>query len=191
MSREIELKYRFSEEQIPNLLSDPWLSSMLVSPFSEITMESTYFDNTEKALQERQITFRMRRENDATVFTIKTPVGANERGEWEIASDSIEDALARLSAIGAPSLPTGPYVTTAQAKFLRRAARISPSCGSEFELSVDVGTLGPIPFCELEIELKNGSKEDLEVFGKELSARYRLIPEPLSKFARAKNYTNL
>ena len=191
MSREIELKYRFSEEQIPNLLSDPWLSSMIMSPFCEITMESTYFDNLEKALQERRITFRMRRENGATVFTIKTPIGANERGEWEIAADHIEDALARLSAIGAPSLPTGPYVVTAEAKFLRRVARISPFHGVEFELSVDAGTLGPIPFCELEIELKNGSKEELEAFGGELSSRYHLIAEPLCKFARARKYTSL
>ena len=191
MSREIELKYRFSEEQIPHLLSDLWLSPMIIHPFCETEMESTYFDTAEKMLQEKRITFRKRRENGHTVFTVKTTGSTNERGEWEVSAECIEDALARLSTSGAPVLPHGPYLVAAEAKFLRRAARISPSNGQEYELSVDVGTLGPVPFCELEIELKTGSKTELEVFGNELAERYRLIPEPISKFARAKKYSNL
>jgi len=191
MSKEIELKYRFSEEQIQTLLSDPWLSSIIVMPFCEIEMESTYFDTPGNHLQENRITFRMRRENSTTVFAVKTPGAAHERGEWEVAAERIEDALPRLLALGAPQLPSGPYAVAAQAKFLRRAARISPSFETEFELSVDVGTLGPVPFCELEIELKHGTKETLEAFGAELSSRYHLIPEPRSKFARARKYTSL
>ena len=53
MSREIELKYRFPEDRIPQLLSDPWLSA----EFCGIAMESTYFDNAEHTLQEKRITF--------------------------------------------------------------------------------------------------------------------------------------
>ncbi len=189
MSKEIELKFRFSEAQIPDLLSDAWLSPMISRPFCEISMESTYFDTAEKVLQEQRITFRRRRENGETVFTVKTPIGVSERGEWEVAADSIESALQKLSERGAPTLPCGPFSVTAEAKFLRRAARITPSEGAEFELSVDVGTLGCVPFCELEIELKHGAKEGLEAFGKELAARYRLTPEPLSKFARARKYS--
>jgi len=184
MSREIELKYRFSEADIPRLLSDPWLSC----DFQEIAMESTYYDTEEKTLQNARITFRRRRENNATVYTVKTPISAHERGEWEVFADSTEDALAALAAKGAPSLPQGPYQVFAEATFLRRAARLSPSEGTELELSVDLGTLGPVPFCELEVELKHGSKDVLMAFAEELAARYQLVPEPLSKFARARKY---
>ncbi|MBQ3055709.1 MAG: CYTH domain-containing protein [Oscillospiraceae bacterium] len=191
MSKEIELKYRFSEAQIPKLLSDPWLSAFIIQPFCEIEMESTYFDTPEKHLQEKRITFRMRRENGVTVFTVKTPGTTHERGEWEVSASCTEEARPLLAAIGAPQLPDGPYTVSAQARFLRRAARISPASGLEIELSVDVGTLGPVPFCELEIELKSGTKEALEAFGAELSSRYQLTTEPLSKFARARKYTSL
>ena len=187
MSREIELKYRFSEDRIPQLLSDPWLSAV----FREILMESTYFDNAERALQNERITFRRRKENDTTVYTVKTHISAHERGEWEVAAEGTEDALCALSALGAPALPQGPYEIVAEAKFLRRAARITPSEGAELELSVDVGTLGPVPFCELEIELKRGTEEELAAFADEFLARYPLVPEPLSKFARARKYQSL
>ena len=187
MSREIELKYRFPEDRIPQLLSDPWLSA----EFCGIAMESTYFDNAEHTLQEKRITFRRRRENDSTVYAVKTPISAHERGEWEVAAESTEEALSALSALGAPPLPQGPYEIVAEAKFFRRAARIRPSDGEEYEVSVDVGTLGPIPFCELEIELKHGSKDALIAFATSLADRYQLTPEPLSKFARARKYQSL
>lgn len=186
MSKEIELKFRLDESTIPDVMSDAWLSSFFVSEFSELHMESTYFDTPARVLQEQHITFRMRKENDETRFTVKTPRGAHERGEWEVSAKTVEEALPALAALGAPPLPTPPYVPCATARFLRRVARISVSEQTEFELCIDVGTLGTLPFCELELELKRGTKAELEAFGALLATRFSLVPESRSKFARAK-----
>lgn len=186
MSKEIELKFRLEEAKLPQILADPWLSGFFSSQIQELQMESTYLDTPARILEERRITFRMRRENGATRFTVKTPGAANERGEWEVSAGTVEEALPALAAIGAPMLPPPPYVTRASARFLRCMVRLRPAKRVEFELCLDRGTLGTQPFCELELELKQGTKAELEAFGALLATRFSLTPEPRSKFARAK-----
>lgn len=186
MSKEIELKFRLEESKIPAIMSDAWLSSFFISDFTEIRMESTYFDTPERVLQDARITFRMRKENEETRFTVKTPRGEHERGEWEVSLESIGEAVPALEKLGAPKLPSPPYIPCASAQFLRRMVRLSLSAQTEFELCIDVGTLGTQSFCELELELKQGTKEELESFGALLATRFSLVPESRSKFARAK-----
>ncbi len=186
MSKEIELKFRLDKSQIPNVMSDAWLSSFFISDFTELRMESTYFDTPARDLSDARITFRMRKENENTRFTIKTPRGEHERGEWEVSAETMEEALPALLALGAPTLPPPPYLPCAFARFLRRMTRVSLSEQTEFELCIDVGTLGTLPFCELELELKRGTKAELEAFGALLATRFSLVPESRSKFARAK-----
>lgn len=186
MSKEIELKFRLEETQISQILADPWLSSFFSSQIEELQMESTYLDTPSRILEEKRITFRMRRENQIVRFTVKTPCTANERGEWEVSAKTVEEALPALSAIGAPPLPPPPYLTRASARFLRRMVRLRPAEQVEFELCLDLGTLGAQAFCELELELKQGTKAELEAFGALLATRFSLTPESRSKFARAK-----
>lgn len=185
MSKEIELKYRLDEQMAEPLLNDPWISAFFHEPIRELHMESTYFDTPSRSLQEKRITFRMRRENEITHFTVKTPVSRIERGEWEVLAETVEEALPALAAIGAPALPEPPFFACAQARFVRRAVCLVVR-GTEIELSVDRGTLGTLPFCELELELKHGEKTVLEEFGAQLASKFALVPEPRSKFARAK-----
>lgn len=186
MSKEIELKYCLDESKFNQILSDPWLRGLLSSPMREIQMESSYFDTPTRTLQDSHITFRMRRENDEIRFTVKTPGDRHERGEWEVSAAAPEEAISALAAIGAPQLPPPPYQVCACARFLRRTARIAVSETLEIELCLDCGTLGFFPFCELELELKHGTKAELEAFGALIATRFALTPEPLSKFARAR-----
>jgi len=89
MSKEIELKFRLEESKIPDVMLDAWLSSFFVSDFHELRMESTYFDTPARVLQDARITFRMRKENEETRFTVKTPRGEHERGEWEVSAETM------------------------------------------------------------------------------------------------------
>ena len=56
MGRELELKYRADEEQMATLRSE-------YGPFHEITMETTYYDTSEKAMGAKRETLRRRYEN--------------------------------------------------------------------------------------------------------------------------------
>ena len=61
--------------------------------------------------------------------------------------------------------------------------------GSLLELALDRGVLTgggrEIPLCEVEVELKSGSREAVLAFAKELAQRFDLAPETRSKFRRA------
>lgn len=61
--------------------------------------------------------------------------------------------------------------------------------GSEAELALDTGILsgnGRIATLrELELELLSGSEEQMLEFAQDLTRRYQLVAQPLSKFARA------
>ena len=57
------------------------------------------------------------------------------------------------------------------------------------ELALDQGILfsgeEEIPLCEIEVELKSGSREAADDFARQLADIYGLQPEEKSKFARA------
>ena len=57
------------------------------------------------------------------------------------------------------------------------------------EIALDQGILfgggKEIPLCELEVELKSGSKEEAIRFSRELADKYSLIPQAKSKVSRA------
>ena len=80
---------------------------------------------------------------------------------------------------------------------------LTPVCGAKFrriartvilkdcmvELAIDEGILTggdrEIPLCEVEVELKSGSREACDRYAQALAERFGLTPEPQSKFRRA------
>ena len=97
-----------------------------------------------------------------------------------------------MIAAGAPKeleeLVSGGVAPTCGARFTRLACRVAYGA-SEMELALDEGVLlgggREEPLCEVEAELKRGSKEDTLAFGAFLAETYGLTPEPRSKLARA------
>ena len=135
---------------------------------------------------------QLRKENEETVCTIKTPLSDGSRGEWECPAAEIESGIASLLSLGAPeSLTelTGPgVIPVCGAKFTRIAKTVvTPEC--TVELALDQGILmgggKALPLCEVEVELKIGSTLLCDRFARELADRYGLQPEEKSKFARA------
>ena len=80
-----------------------------------------------------------------------------------------------------------PLVEICQAGFVRTAFDVGFG-DTLMELALDVGELraGELTdtILELELELKEGDVRDLMELGEELKARFNLVPEPLSKYAR-------
>ena len=99
----------------------------------------------------------------------------------------MEDALPALEALSGLELPRQVERICA-ARFLRQARllQLEDCC---VEIALDSGVLlgndREEAFCEVELELKSGSREALETFGRAFARRFSLTDQPKSKFARA------
>jgi inorganic triphosphatase YgiF len=135
---------------------------------------------------------RCRKENGQSVCTLKTPEGAQGRGEYEILCDDIQTALPELCKLSdLPELMT----LTAQG--------VLPVCGARFtriaktlvledctvELALDAGVLfgggREEALCEVEVELKSGIREGAYAYAMALAGTFGLEREFTSKFRRA------
>lgn len=185
MGAEFELKYAAVPAQQDAILKD-------LGGFTPITMETTYYDTADGALAARRITLRRRLENGISVCTVKTPETDNLRGEWEAECDDIQSAIPVLCKLGCPvDLP------------LLTKEGLLPVCGARFtrmektvnlencvvEIALDKGILfggsREESLCEVEVELKSGSREEAVAYAAALAAKYSLAPEEKSKFRRA------
>ena len=191
MANEVELKYAppkgFSSD---NLFSSPEIAPFL-GEISEITMKTEYLDTAYNDAKSRGISLRRRYENGKSLIYAKTSrLTSGEltvRGEWSVASDDIKNAAALLFEAGAPTseLVGLPLEVFGKVSFLRKEALLTLPEFSAM-LSFDEGTFGEsTPFSEIELELKEGEADDLLRFGRVLSEKYGLVPETLSKHARA------
>ena len=158
-----------------------------------IAMETTYYDNSNGDFSRLKWTFRRRMENEKSICTLKTPAAGLGRAEFETECADIMESIPQLLAQGAP-----------QQLLLLVAYGVAPSCGARFtrlagllelpdcavELALDEGVLlgggKELPFTEVEVELKAGSREAAVAFGNALAAELGLQPEPRSKVARAR-----
>lgn len=185
MGREFELKFA-ATASVQAALREAY------GPWTAITMETTYFDTPDGALSARRMTLRLRKENDATVCTLKTPLADGSRGEWECTAVNVLDGIAALIASGAPKelqqWTQNGVTPCCGARFLRLATQI-PTADGMAELALDSGVLlgggKEIPLCEVEIELKSGSEAATVALASQIAARYQLTEEAKSKFRRA------
>lgn len=185
MGREFELKYQ----------ADPPVLSAIrenYGPFTEIKMQTVYYDTPAGAFRDRRWTLRCRLENGEPVCTVKTAGENGSRGEWELPCPEIRLAIPGLMELGAPAelaeLAEAGLVPIAGVRFTRLACPVERN-GSVLELALDQGEfLGEarnVPFCEVEVELKQGRDEDAVDFGRALAGTYGLEPQTKSKFKRA------
>lgn len=185
MGQEFELKYRANPGQIAAIREE-------FGPFREIAMETTYFDVEDGSLSQRKWTLRQRLENGTSVCALKTPGENGIRGEWETECEDILKAIPELCKLGAPAeleaLASGGLQAVCSARFTRQAALIDAE-GCTVELALDRGFLrggARIEFLhEVEVELKEGSRDAAVAFANTLAATYRLVPERASKYRRA------
>ena len=185
MGREFELKYKATAAQQQAIRE-------VFGDFRTIRMETTYFDTPDGSLSQRHVTLRIRKENNISVCTMKTPLSDGSRGEWECEAEDIQQGLSKLVALGAPTelcdLAKVGLITVCGAKFTRLATDV-PTADGMAELAIDSGILlgggREIPLCEVEIEHKSGSDQATLELAAIMSARFGLVQENKSKFRRA------
>jgi len=184
MATEYELKFKATEDILAAI-------DVAFPGSTVMEMETASYDTPTGAMSARRYTLRRRLENGVCVCTLKTPAG-DARGEWETECGDIVGAIPKLIAMGAPAdledMVKEGLVHICGAKFTRLAKTVSlPEC--TVEIALDKGVLlgggKTESLCEAEVELKEGTKAACRVFAAELAARFGLVPEEKSKFARA------
>lgn len=185
MGREFERKYRADSGIIAAIRA-------AFGDFSEIRMETVYYDTLDAALSRRRWMLRRRYENGTSVCTLKTPLPDGSRGEWETPCDDIGLAAKELCKLGAPEdllpLTENGLREVCAARFTRLAKRLTlERC--TVELALDEGALmgggRTLPFTEIEVELKSGEEAAATAFAETLARKFGLTPEPKSKAQRA------
>lgn len=186
MGQEYELKYQATEDILA------LVQARFPGDWQTIRMESTYYDTASRHLEDLRCTLRRRMENGVCVCTLKTPAANGVRGEWEVQRDTIQSAipmLCKLSGLQSLAfLETEPVFATCGARFIRRALTLTlPDCTVELALDTGVLTGGGREerLCELEVELKGGSRGGADAFAAALAEAFSLQIQPLSKFRRA------
>jgi len=167
--REIELKLELPAASVSDLEMLPMLRA-LAGPAKPEKIVSVYFDTDKQKLRKKGILLRVRRIGDRHVQTIKAYRNSEifERDEWEneIADERPDLRLARDTALG-PYLNKSLYRQLKpifETRVQRRTWRVSNGIGT-IEVSLDRGRIDTgkrsQPLCEVELELKTGSKEGL------------------------------
>ena len=187
MAVEYELKYRATAEVLERIQAD------FPGEYTKTEMTTTYYDTPGGDLAKLFWTLRHRREGDKHICTLKTPAGIDGRSEYEWHCEDIHEAIPHLSRLTGSNalnqLVERGLVETCGARFVR-TARMFRAGATMAELAMDQGVLingeKEESFAELEIELKRGYREEVQVMGFLLSASYELEPETKSKFQRSK-----
>lgn len=196
---EVELKF-LVEEPIARerILGDKHLAEIMdKGSEEEIQMRATYFDTKDLDLCKNEIAFRIRRENDCPVATLKwggkVENGLHMRGELNVTVNEEYAQNPSLSIFkgseiyddiekAAGDKPLKPLM---EANCLRKQIRVDTG-KSISVISLDVGEIvtatGTAPISELEVELYSGDEEDMIALGRELATKYNLKEGAKSKF---------
>ena len=187
MAVEYELKYRATPEILEKIQAD------FPGDYTVTEMTTTYYDTPDGDLAKLFWTLRHRQEGDKHICTLKTPAGIDGRSEYEWACEDIHDAipyLCRLSESTALSqLAERGLVAKCGARFTRTARKLI--AGSTMtELALDCGVLvngdKEEAFAEVEVELKQGYRQEADVMGLLLREAYGLTTETKSKYQRSR-----
>lgn len=195
---EIELKYKIPDRDVAGRIWEDSLFSDIEEEGSreEMDLHAVYYDTPELDLARNEIAYRVRREGERLIATLKwkgkSEDGLHVREELTVpVSDSTPDVSAFLeSDIGGEleSLLADKELTELmRTDMKRRRLRIDTGTGL-FEISVDDGTVSTIcgsrDILEVEVELFSGETEELMEIGRRLQDVYGLEPENTSKYAR-------
>ncbi len=187
---EQEFKWQGAPQQLSSLLN----ALNLKQPDEILSMSAVYYDTPDGLLSHQKAGLRIRQENTNSICCLKISQQAEnglfQRLEYEVPASDIREGLKKLLAAGAPetlcrSLGQTELVPICRTDFTRQAYWYETP-NFTMELAFDQGYFNQkTPFCEWEAERKSGSAEAFCHFCRQFAARQGLIPQPLSKLARA------
>ena len=197
MNTEIELKYLVSTNNPAEIITTLlWQQNYQVEHSSKI-LSNCYFDTPEQALRHHDMGLRIRSCNGAYEQTIKTAGkvigGLHQRPEYNV---QVQSTFPDLSLFPEAIWQASQNVVNTQKNlislfstdFTRQIWLITLANGSVVEMAFDQGTIAVSGqsevLCELELELVQGSHEDLFELASLLFAHLSLRPGIKSKAAR-------
>lgn len=198
---EIELKYNIPDAGV---IEKMWRQEVFekygtVDRDTMIPMAATYYDTEGGTLSGVDAAFRIRKEGQHYVATLKwndrVEDGLFEREELNISVEEEQCGNPTLSVFSESGITDAlvklvgdqPLKPTIKTDFIRHIMRIDTG-SSIFEADLDTGTIlagsQSLTICELEIELYTGSREELEKIGRDIADRFGLQPGVKSKYQR-------
>ncbi len=202
---EVELKYQIPDTAVIDKMwrKDVFAGYGEIDDFSQVNMDALYYDTADFRLSSVDAAFRLRREDDTVIATLKWDGtqhgGLHEREELNITvnDDSVcshpslkifeqsEEGRRLLELVGDDPLEEKMRMT-----FLRRLMRVDTG-NAICEVALDTGKIitaaGELPIRELELELYSGDIADIKKLGKKLSEKFKIVPGTESKFLRGLN----
>ena len=199
---EIELKYLIDKDEIiEQIFQDPYLSKIKdKNSDEEIEMHAVYFDTEDRRLYREGMAFRVRKEGNKLVATLKwngtSEDGMHKREEINVPVDDEEKLKmpdihifdqSEMCQVLSHVVGKRNLIPLMDIYFKRRQMRLDTG-KSISELSVDLGQIvcnGKVaPISEMEIELYSGEEEDMKALGDDVAEKYGLIAENTSTFKR-------
>jgi inorganic triphosphatase YgiF len=196
------MKYVIGDKEIAkSIWEDEHLSDIEEKDSREkVYMKASYFDTDDYILSKNDIAFRVRMEGTRIVASLKwngsSVDGLHTREEINVPVNdeacfiAPDPEIFKEAEMGRDmiALVAGkPLHSLLETRFLRSRMRIDTG-KSICEIAIDEGEIvtdfGNLPICELEIELFTGDQEEVRKLGDMLAAKYSLIPEDRSKYAR-------
>ncbi len=191
------------EQELKLRLLDPtaW-EQMLAHPLlalqdtPAISMHAIYYDTPDAALQRAGLAYRVRREGERWVATLKgegsAAGGLHQRPEWNIAVDDARPCLtvfteSPVQAVLEP-LRDRPLLAILETEFQRIEKSVSWEDGSRILLAADRGEIranaAREPILELELELVEGDPAAVLTLGAALCRDLPLLPDAQNKMLR-------
>ncbi len=195
---EIELKYTIENKEIAAKIWEDADLRKIEEPDTRETlfMDAIYFDTKDMDLSKNDMAYRVRREGDRLVASLKWGGGS-------------EGALHKREEINIPVNDTKPNPVIFEACDIgcdlmniidgkelnplvdmhieRKRFRVEID-DSLLEISVDEGEIktenGSVPVCEVEVELYSGAEDGMMKIGQMLMDKYGVVSEKRSKFYR-------
>lgn len=191
---EIELKYRVPDKTI----FDKLLAQYAAPGPKTIAMHSCYYDTADGELHAHRAALRCRMENEEQVWTLKISQkkqdGITTRYEYDCHTTDKTQALASLiaqcqvEAVG-EILQNSPLLPELELEFTRLETPVQVG-QALLMLSYDWGQSEyqgkKKPISEIELELKQGTAEQLYAVARQIEATYGITPDTTGKHTYAK-----
>ncbi|WP_162820319.1 CYTH and CHAD domain-containing protein [Microvirga calopogonii] len=192
---EIELKLELAADTAGELLRHPLMAQARALPDQGGALHAVYYDSPDCALHKAGLTLRVRQRDGHRTQTIKAERKARglalDRGEWETPVDDGPDLAAAAGTPLAPLVAKDDLRRGLKPVFTvdtdRQAFEIERD-GATIELALDEARTsteaGAEHFCEVELELKEGSPSALFALADDLADSLPLRLSPVTKSER-------
>lgn len=192
---ETEIKLvTFSNEVLSNLLEVALVKNVIVGSSKERLLESHYFDTTQRRLAKAGVVYRIRKEPEAFIATVKMEKdnsgGLSDRTEYNVPVEGLKPEIVSMGKyIDLTDVVADDKLEELFAVIvMRKQCNLQLTKATKVELAIDLGDIiagnKKMPVAELELELITGNKKDLLDFVADLSKEIPLYSEHLSKFHR-------